>query len=71
MRVLINYATYADRDDARTFIAPFKRVASLETLYRLIKYGGGDPEQCHREIKTGTMVGAGRMELTDGPVTPA
>ena len=57
MRVLINYAEYADRvtihclaDDARTVVAPFKRVSSLETLYRLIKYVGGDPEQCREEI---------------------
>ena len=57
MRVLINYATYADRvtihclaDDARTVVAPFKRVSSLETLYRLIKHVGGDPEQCREEI---------------------
>jgi hypothetical protein len=27
-------------------------VSSLETLYRLIEYVGGDPEQCRREIKT-------------------
>jgi hypothetical protein len=59
MRVLINYATYAEKvtihclaDDACTVIAPFKRVSSLETLYRLIEYVGGDPEQCRREIKT-------------------
>lgn len=58
MRVLINYATYADRvtihciaDDARTVVAPFNRVSSLETLYRLIKYVGGNAEQCRREIK--------------------
>jgi hypothetical protein len=38
-------------DDARTVVAPFKRVASLETLYRLMKYVGGDPHQCRREIK--------------------
>jgi hypothetical protein len=59
VRVLINYATSADKvsihclaGDARTVVAPIKRVSSLETLYRLIKYGGGDPEQCRREIKT-------------------
>jgi hypothetical protein len=59
MRVLINYAKYADKvsinclaEDARTVIAPFKQVSSLETLYRLIKYVVGDPEQCRREIKT-------------------
>jgi hypothetical protein len=52
-----NYATYADRvtihclaDDARTVVAPFKRVQSLETLYRLIAHAGGDPEQCRDEI---------------------
>ena len=57
MRVLINYATYADKvtihclaDDARTVVAPFKRVSSLETLYRLIAHVGGDPEQCREEI---------------------
>ena len=57
MRVLINYATYADRvtinclaDDARTVVAPLKRVSSLETLYRLINYVGGDPDQCFEEI---------------------
>jgi hypothetical protein len=59
MRVLINYATYAEKvtihclaDDACTVIASFKPVSSLETLYRLIEYVGGDPEQCRREIKT-------------------
>jgi hypothetical protein len=59
MRVLINYATYADRvtihclaGDAHTVLAPFKLVSSLETLYRLIKYVGGDPDQCRTEIKT-------------------
>ena len=57
MRVLINYAEYADRitihclaDDARTVVAPFKRVSSLETLYRLIRHVGGDAEQCREEI---------------------
>ena len=57
MRVLINYAQYADRvtihclaDDASTVVAPFKRVSSLETLYRLITYVGGDAEQCREEI---------------------
>jgi hypothetical protein len=59
MRVLINYATYADRvtihclaGDAHTVLAPFKPVSSLETLYRLIKYVGGDPDQCRTEIKS-------------------
>jgi hypothetical protein len=59
MRVLINYGTYADRvtihclaDGARTVIAPFKRVSSLETLYLLIAHVGGDPEQCRMEIKS-------------------
>lgn len=59
MRVLINFATYADKvtihclaDDARTVVASFKCVSSPETLYRLIKYIGGDPEQFRREIKT-------------------
>jgi hypothetical protein len=58
VRVLINYAIYADRiaihclaDDARTVIGPFKCVSNLETLCRLMKYVGGDPEQCRREIK--------------------
>jgi hypothetical protein len=58
MRVLVNYATYADRvtihclaDDARTVIAPFRRVSNLETLYRLLAYVGGDHEQCRMEIK--------------------
>jgi hypothetical protein len=57
MRVLINYAEYGDRvtihclaDDARTVVAPFKRVSSLETLYRLIAHVGGNPEQCREEI---------------------
>jgi hypothetical protein len=55
--VLINYAEYADRvtihclaDDARTVVAPFKRVSSLETLYRLIRHVGGAAEQCREEI---------------------
>jgi hypothetical protein len=59
MRVLINYATYAEKvtihclaDGACTVIVPFKPVSSLETLYRLINYVGGDPEQCRRKIKT-------------------
>ena len=57
MRVLINYATYADRitihclaDDARTVVAPFKKVSSPETLYCLIRHVGGDAEQCRVEI---------------------
>ena len=57
MRVLINYATYADRvtihclaENARTVVAPFKRVSSLETLYRLIRHVGGDAGQCREEI---------------------
>ena len=57
MRVLINYAQYADRitihclaADARTVIGPRKSVSNPETLYRLIKYVGGDPEQCKEEI---------------------
>ena len=59
LRVLIKYAEYADRvtihclaADARTVVAPFKRVSSLKTLYRLIKYVGGDPDQCREEIHT-------------------
>jgi hypothetical protein len=36
--------------DARTVVAPFKRVSSLETLYRLIRHGGGDAELCREEI---------------------
>jgi hypothetical protein len=69
MRVLINYAEYADRvtihclaDDARTVISPFKRVSSLETLYRLIKYVGGDPDQCFAEIRKWDTAGVGRCE---------
>ena len=58
MRVLIKYATYADgvtihclAEDARTVVAPFKRLQNLKTLYRLLKYVGGDAEQAKREIK--------------------
>jgi hypothetical protein len=57
MGVLINDATYADdvsihclAEDARTVVAPFKRVSRLETLYRLIAYVGGDSEQFREEI---------------------
>ena len=57
MRVLINYATYADRitihclaADARPVIGPQKSVSNPETLYRLIAYVGGDAEQCREEI---------------------
>ncbi len=67
VRVLINYATYADRvtihclaDDARTVVAPFKRVSSLETLYRLIRHVGGDPDQCFEEFTSGDTAGAGQ-----------
>jgi hypothetical protein len=38
-------------EDARTVVASFKEVSSLETLYRLIEYVGGDPEQCRTEMK--------------------
>jgi len=77
MRVLINYATYAEKvtihclaDDARTVIAPYKPVSSLETLYRLIKYVGGDPDQCRTEIKTlGPRWVLGRC--TTGALRPA
>ena len=58
MRVLINFATYVDRvtihclaEDARTVVAGFKRVSSLETLYRLIAHIGGDIEQGREEMK--------------------
>ena len=58
MCVLITYAECGDRitihclaADAQTLTAPFKRVSSLETLYRLIKYVGGDAEQCKEEMK--------------------
>ncbi len=57
VQVLINFAEYADRvtihclaADARTLVAPFKRVSSLETLYRLIEYIGVDPKQCREEM---------------------
>jgi hypothetical protein len=55
MRVLINYAEYAGgvtclAEDARTVVASIKQVSSLETLYRLIAYVGGDAEKCKTEM---------------------
>ena len=57
MRVLIKYVTYAGRvtihclaDHARIVVAPFKRVSSLETLYRLIAHVGGDHGNAERKF---------------------
>ena len=69
MRVLINYATYADRvtihclaDDARTVIAPFKPVSSLEARYRLISDMSAEIlSNAERKSTSGDTADAGQM----------
>ena len=67
MRVLINYATYADRvtmhclaDDARTVVAPFKRVSSLETLYASSATSAETQRSAERKFTSGDTAVAGR-----------
>ena len=48
-------------DDARTVVAPFKKVSSPETLYCLIRHVGGDAEQCRVEIAKWGPVAVGQM----------
>jgi hypothetical protein len=58
LRVRINYTNYGDMvmincvaDDARTVVASRKPISSLETLYRLVNYVGGDPKRRREEIE--------------------